>query len=231
MAKFKDGRSLSKQERIAEQMQQFTNYTRIMFIQDRSTKLTTIDEYSLSNFTELCRAIISSSSLLHIEVQTRLDVQYLNELHSCLRDNKTVISLKFSEPAYKPEIPSNVNKFFQRNLALPKIVKFITETFKSKDSDIHLKDINLKDYGFLKYCLPSNQGAIEKGLKSANFTGTYNWNQLVHEQFAYNLICKNITKYGGSFSTLPSEVHNQIFGFLDDCGVPCIGKQYVVSDV
>lgn len=229
MVKVKDARPLTIQERIAEQKQQFNNYTEIQYIQDKSIHQITIDGYSLSNFTALCREITSSLSLLHIEVQIKLDTGYLNELHSCMRDNRTLISLKFSEPAYIPDIPFNFHKFFQRNLALPKIVKFIIET--SKDGIINSKDINPTTYSFLKYCLPFNKGEIEKGLCSANFKGTYNMNHVVHEPFVYNLVCKDIKKYGGLFATLPIEAHNLIFNSLEDHGVPCIGTQYAAADV
>jgi|GEM_PF-6720406 len=229
MVKVKDARPLTRQERIAKQKQQFTNYAEIKYIQDKSTYQITIDGYSLSNFTELCSEITSSPSLLHIEVQIKLDTRYLNELHSCMRDNRTLISLKFLELAYIPDIPFNFHKFFQRNLALPKIVKFIIET--SKNGNIDSEDINPETYSFLKYCLPFNKGAIEKGLYSANFKGTYNMNHVVHKQFVYNLVCKDIKQYGGLFATLPIEVHNLIFNSLEDHGVPCIGTQYVAADV
>jgi hypothetical protein len=230
VVKLKDGRPLSKQERIVQQIQLFTQHVRMVNI-EKGLPDTTIDDYSLSNFTELCSAITSSATLLHIDVQTKLDVKYLNQLYSCVRDNRTVMSLMFLELAYKPEIPFNVNKFFQRNLSLPKIVNFIIENFKEADNNKNLRDIKVEDYSFLKYCLPSNFSAIEKGLASANFKGTFNLNQLVHEQFAFNIVGKDITNHGGVFTILPGEVHNLIFSFLDDSGIPCIGKPSTAADV
>ena len=229
MTKSKDGNFSTRFKLINRQINQSNNQKEVAKHTQDSTAvdLITADISLLGSFYRFCRTIASGDWIHGLDIDTQLNNYQLNWLCQCIRENRSIISVKFIDDSNLTNSQFNIVRFASRNLNVKKIIRFINENFTDNNDTEVCKNTNIEDYGYLKYCLPSNKNFIDKGLADLGFDGVYNWNYFLHMQFTFNLVCKDIAANGGLFALLPHELQTLTFSFVgDDGGTPYIGEHY-----